>query len=98
LLWKTRVRARLRCGSAGIRLVISRSPAFRCPQGIKELIEAGFATTPEDIAQWLFTTEGLKKKCIGEYMGEMADQNLAVLKAFSRLHDFAGIDFDQALR
>jgi len=77
-----------------IRLEFNTKPK----KGIKELIEAGFATTPEDIAQWLFTTEGLKKKCIGEYMGEMADQNLAVLKAFSRLHDFAGIDFDQALR
>ena len=43
-------------------------------------------------------TEGLKKKAIGEYMGENVEPNLAVLKAFSKLHDFAGKDFDTALR
>ena len=54
--------------------------------------------TPQAVADFLFSTEGLRKGAIGEYLGEGGDFFLAVLRAFSELHEMAGKDFDQSLR
>ena len=68
-------------------------------KGMAELIECGAVDgTPAGIARFLFTEEGLRKRPIGEYLGEGDAHNLEVLHAFSLLHDFTNMDFDKALR
>jgi Sec7-like guanine-nucleotide exchange factor len=54
--------------------------------------------TPEDVAHFLKTEAALKKKAIGDYIGEMDEFNVDTLKAFVRLHDFAGHTLVDALR
>ena len=54
--------------------------------------------TPEDVAGFLYKGEGLNKTMIGDYLGERADFNEAVLKAFVELHDFTDLILVQALR
>ena len=54
--------------------------------------------TPEDVAAFLYKGEGLNKTMIGDYLGERADFNEAVLKAFVELHDFTDLILVQALR
>lgn len=52
----------------------------------------------QDVAKFLLTSEGLKKEKIGEWLGEKADFNLQTLSAFVDEFQFAGVDFDAALR
>ncbi|XP_043212870.1 cytohesin-2-like isoform X1 [Amphibalanus amphitrite] len=54
--------------------------------------------TAEDIAEFLHKGEGLNKRAIGDYLGERADFNQAVLAAFVNLHDFSDLILVQALR
>merc|ERR1719511_594852 len=54
--------------------------------------------TPEDVAAFLYKGEGLNKTMIGDYLGERADFNEAVLKAFVELRDFTDLILVQALR
>ncbi|XP_043233219.1 cytohesin-1-like isoform X2 [Amphibalanus amphitrite] len=54
--------------------------------------------TAEDIAEFLHKGEGLNKRAIGDYLGERADFNIAVLTAFVNLHDFSDLILVQALR
>ncbi|XP_046989261.1 cytohesin-1 isoform X2 [Schistocerca americana] len=68
-------------------------------KGIEYLIEHGLLrSTPEDVAQFLYKGEGLNKTAIGDYLGERADFNEQVLRAFVELHDFTDLILVQALR
>lgn len=68
-------------------------------KGMKQLIENGFVEkSAESIAKFLFSEEGLRKTSIGEFLGEGEELNIETLRQFSLLHEFAGMDFDQALR
>eukprot|EP01080_Neovahlkampfia_damariscottae_P002329 gene2329-2797_t len=52
--------------------------------------------TPDDIAKFLFGTEGLDKKEIGNYIG--TKKFVDVLEAYVRLFDFTNVAFVAALR
>lgn len=54
--------------------------------------------TPEEVAEFLYTQEGLTKTAIGEYLGDYKEFNLKVLDAFVLCHDFTAMGFDEALR
>lgn len=68
-------------------------------KGIEYLVEHNLLrSTAEDIAQFLYKGEGLNKTAIGDYLGERADFNEQVLRAFVDLHDFTDLILVQALR
>ncbi|KII94838.1 hypothetical protein PLICRDRAFT_96881 [Plicaturopsis crispa FD-325 SS-3] len=69
-------------------------------QGIEFLIETGFirSSSPEDIASFLHSTDGLSKAMIGEYLGEGDDRNVAIMHAFVDQIDFKNLPFVEALR
>ena len=53
---------------------------------------------PDAVAAFLLAAKGLDKTAIGELLGGFDDDEVAVMRAFVRLHDFVGNDFDVALR
>lgn len=70
-------------------------------QSIEYLVETGFFAmkgTPEEVARFMYETEDLSKASIGDYLGEHHEANVATLRAFACMHDFASVDFDEALR
>lgn len=69
-------------------------------RGIKALIASGIIenSSPEGIASFLLTTEGLDKALIGEYLGEGDPENIAIMHAFVDLMDFSSMKFVDALR
>ncbi|KAG6854759.1 hypothetical protein C0991_001186 [Blastosporella zonata] len=73
---------------------------FKPKRGIQFLIETGFipSKAPVDIAQFLLATDGLSKAMIGEYLGEGADENIAIMHAFVDQLHFKDLQFVEALR
>lgn len=73
---------------------------FKAKTGIRLLAETGYLDpdSPQDIAAFLKTTEGLNKTAIGDYLGSEYALNKKVLYSYVDLHDFAGMDILQALR
>ncbi|KAH0587527.1 hypothetical protein H2248_006309 [Termitomyces sp. 'cryptogamus'] len=73
---------------------------FKPKRGIQFLIETGFipTNTPADIARFMLTTDGLSKSMIGEYLGEGADENIAIMHVFVDQLDFKDLAFVDALR
>ncbi|KAL0483581.1 brefeldin A-inhibited guanine nucleotide-exchange protein [Acrasis kona] len=70
-------------------------------KGIQHLINAGqLKQDPKEIAQFLYTQEGLSKKSIGEYIGQPADFIKDVREAFVDLQrpTFRGKEFLSAFR
>lgn len=53
---------------------------------------------PEEVAKFLAKTQGLNKTMIGEYLGEREEVCLKVMHAYVDAMDFAGMDFDAAIR
>eukprot|EP00002_Diphylleia_rotans_P014444 TRINITY_DN2814_c0_g1_i8.p1 TRINITY_DN2814_c0_g1~~TRINITY_DN2814_c0_g1_i8.p1 ORF type:complete len:1545 (+),score=258.96 TRINITY_DN2814_c0_g1_i8:58-4692(+) len=53
---------------------------------------------PEDIANFLHTTDGLSKVKIGEYLGEPDQFNVSVMHAYIDQVNFSGITFDEGIR
>lgn len=67
--------------------------------GMEYLIENNLVeNSPEAVAQFLFTGDGLNKTAIGNYLGEKIEFNLQVLKHFVRLYDFKNRSIIEALR
>ena len=67
--------------------------------GIEFLNDQGLLEmTAESVAEFLFKTENLSKKAIGDYLGEKADFNLLVLDEFIKCHDFTDLILVTALR
>lgn len=59
------------------------------PKGLEYLIKNELLNNAaQDIAKFLFNSEGLNKVKIGEYLGDTSQMHLDVLKAFVQLHDF----------
>jgi ankyrin repeat protein len=54
--------------------------------------------SPDSIARFMFETEALSKKKIGELISENDEGSQALANAFLRQLDFAGKDFDAAIR
>ncbi|KAG6814203.1 hypothetical protein H0H92_000880 [Tricholoma furcatifolium] len=73
---------------------------FKPKRGIQSLIETGFipSNAPIDIAKFLLATDGLSKSMIGEYLGEGAEENIAIMHAFVDQLDFRDLPFVEALR
>lgn len=68
-------------------------------KGLEYLISNNLLNnTPEDIAEFLFSAEGLNKTMIGNYLGENSEFNLDVFRTFVELHDFQGRLLVDALR
>ncbi|KAI5821112.1 hypothetical protein BZA77DRAFT_238616 [Pyronema omphalodes] len=74
---------------------------FKPKRGIKALIDNGFIKSkePEDIAEFLLKGPAqLDKAMIGEYLGEGAPENVAIMHKFVDLMDFTRMLFVDALR
>ncbi|KAF9462613.1 hypothetical protein BDZ94DRAFT_1260846 [Collybia nuda] len=73
---------------------------FKPKRGIHFLIETGFITSksPQDVATFLLTTDGLSKAMIGEYLGEGDEENVATMHAFVDQLNFKDLPFVDALR
>ena len=56
------------------------------------------ATTPADVARFLHNARGLNKVKVGELLGERDEYNMEILEEFVKYLDFAGLEFDAALR
>ena len=54
--------------------------------------------SPEEVARFLAKSSGLNKTMIGEYLGEREDGCLKVMHAYVNAIDFAGVEFDVAIR
>ena len=54
--------------------------------------------TPESLARFLYTTDGLDKKVLGEFIGGSKPFNKAVLHEYVSCFSFAGMQLDEALR
>ncbi|WRT67630.1 uncharacterized protein IL334_004602 [Kwoniella shivajii] len=73
---------------------------FKPKRGIASLIEHGFirSKSPQDIARFLHSNEGLSKTMIGEYLGEGDEDHIATMHAFVDMLDFSNMNFSDALR
>ncbi|KAF9226522.1 hypothetical protein BS17DRAFT_775771 [Gyrodon lividus] len=73
---------------------------FKPKRGVEFLIEAGHipSSSPQDIARFLLTTDGLSKAMIGEYLGEGDEVNITIMHAFVDLLDFRNLKFIDAFR
>lgn len=68
-------------------------------KGIEFLVRNGkLGGTPEEIAAFLREGSGLDKVMVGEYLGERDDTCLKVMHAYVDSFDFAGVEFDNAIR
>ncbi|KAJ6539319.1 hypothetical protein B0H19DRAFT_1178426 [Mycena capillaripes] len=73
---------------------------FKPKRGIQFLIDTGFipSNSPQDIASFLLSTDGLNKAMVGEYLGEGDDENVAIMHAFVDALEFKDLAFVDALR
>ncbi|KAJ7129720.1 hypothetical protein C8R44DRAFT_979029 [Mycena epipterygia] len=73
---------------------------FKPKRGIQFLIDTGFipSNSPQDVANFLLSTDGLNKAMIGEYLGEGDDENVAIMHAFVDSLEFKDLAFVDALR
>lgn len=69
-------------------------------KGIKILLASGLipSDSPQDIARFLLTTDGLDKAVLGDYLGEGDQQNIDIMHAFVDLMVFSNMSFVDALR
>eukprot|EP01119_Soliformovum_irregulare_P003790 TRINITY_DN1485_c0_g1_i3.p1 TRINITY_DN1485_c0_g1~~TRINITY_DN1485_c0_g1_i3.p1 ORF type:complete len:799 (-),score=283.12 TRINITY_DN1485_c0_g1_i3:25-2421(-) len=68
-------------------------------KGVEMLTKMGkISENPESVAQFLYNTKGLKKSCIGEYIGGNDPFKLKVLTEFCNRMNFGEISFDEAIR
>lgn len=69
-------------------------------RGIQFLLDTGFiqSKSPEDVAHFLLSTDGLNKAMIGEYLGEGDAENVAIMHAFVDALEFKDLAFVDALR
>jgi len=68
-------------------------------KGMAYLIECELVkNSVASVASFLFSTNGLSKTAIGDYLGERDDFNVDVLKEYVTLHDFKDKQLDIALR
>ncbi|KAJ7283686.1 hypothetical protein C8J57DRAFT_1293277 [Mycena rebaudengoi] len=73
---------------------------FKPKRGIQFLIDTGFipSKSPQDVASFLLSTDGLNKAMIGEYLGEGDEENVATMHAFVDTLEFKDLAFVDALR
>lgn len=67
--------------------------------GIEYLQKAGkLGEHPRDIVEFFKSAPGLSKQAIGNYIGENAERNLAVMHEYIDSIDFQGLVIDEAIR
>lgn len=73
---------------------------YKYRKGIKYLLETGCikSSNPTDIAQFLFKTEDLDKKMLGEYLGDGDEASISIMHAFFDQISFKQLSFTDALR
>ncbi|KAJ7276370.1 sec7 guanine nucleotide exchange factor [Mycena haematopus] len=73
---------------------------FKPKRGIRFLIDTGLipSDSPQDVANFLLSTDGLNKAMIGEYLGEGDEENVATMHAFVDALEFKDLAFVDALR
>jgi brefeldin A-inhibited guanine nucleotide-exchange protein len=86
-----------------LKIYLSRAVAkfnFKPSVGIKFLAECGYLNpeSPQEIAAFLKSTEGIDKTVFGDFLGEDKELNLKVLHEFVDMHDFSGLNLVDALR
>ncbi len=88
--------------SAANQEMVNRAVALfnaKPQKGVQFLIQHKLVEdSPDSIAKFLFDTEALSKKKIGELISENDEGSQALANAFLRQLDFAGKDFDAAIR
>lgn len=69
-------------------------------RGIQFFLQNKFieSETPQDIAIFLLSNEGLDKAVIGEYLGEGEEKNVTIMHAFVDQMDFTNTDFVDSMR
>ncbi|KFM23662.1 Brefeldin A-inhibited guanine nucleotide-exchange protein 2 [Auxenochlorella protothecoides] len=68
-------------------------------KGVAFMQEQGLVgPDPDDVAQFLAKTLSLSKAQVGDYLGERDPFNLKVMHAYVDALDFAGLEFDMAIR
>ncbi|KAI8381215.1 uncharacterized protein BYT42DRAFT_613016 [Radiomyces spectabilis] len=69
-------------------------------KGLQMLERGGFIQldNPQNVAQFLFNTEGINKSVLGDYLGEGDPQNIAIMHAFVDEMDLSNMVFTDALR
>ncbi|KAI8057174.1 hypothetical protein BDF22DRAFT_669905 [Syncephalis plumigaleata] len=79
----------------GVRLF-----GWKPKKGIRAMLNSGIipSNNPQDIAQFLLTTEGIDKTMLGEYLGEGDAENIAIMHSFVDLMDFRSLGFVSSLR
>lgn len=69
-------------------------------RGMEVFLAHGYipSPSPQDIAKFLLTTEGLNKAMLGEFLGEGDPENVAIMHAFVDQMHFGRMPFTDALR
>ena len=68
-------------------------------KGMKALINSGVLEgSVEAQAEFLYKTKGLSKGAKGEFFGHHEENQVAVMHKYTDYFDFAGMEFDQAMR
>ena len=73
---------------------------YKPKRGLKQLIADRFiaSSSPEDIAQFMLTSDRINKKSLGEFLGEGDEDNIKIMHAFVDAMDFSRTRFVDALR
>ena len=73
---------------------------YKPKRGLKTLRESGFikSNAPQDIAQFLLSTDKINKAALGEFLGEGDQENVDIMHAFVDTMDFNRTRFVDALR
>ncbi|KAI0040939.1 hypothetical protein FA95DRAFT_1683526 [Auriscalpium vulgare] len=73
---------------------------YKPKRGLEFAVDTGLVpgSSPQDIAKFLLTTDGLSKAMIGEYLGEAGERNIATMHAFVDMIDLRNLTFVEGLR
>lgn len=73
---------------------------YKPKRAIPELINKKFIKddSPESIAKWLLSTDGLNLATVGDFLGEGEEKNIETMHAFVDAFDFTGLSIVDAIR
>lgn len=73
---------------------------YKPKRGLVTLISEGFipSSDPADVARFLISNDRIDKKTLGEFLGEVDENNIKIMHAFIDLMDFSRTRFVDALR
>lgn len=73
---------------------------YKPKRAIPELVKKKFIKddSPESIAKWLLSTDGLNLASVGDFLGEGEEKNIEIMHAFVDAFDFTGLSIVDAIR